>query len=67
MSVGQKRALLEFAGCMRHHGLPRWADPSFPPGGGVLGGGGPYNTSSPAVKRATKICNGAMRGSRGRG
>lgn len=67
VSVGQQRALLEFAACMRRHGLPQWADPSFPPGGGVMGGGGPYKTSSPTVARASKLCNGATRSSRGRG
>jgi len=61
VSPGQQHALLAFAECMRHHGLPQWADPTFPPGGGVMGGGGPYNQNDPALIHATKICNSAMR------
>ena len=65
VSAGQRRALLAFASCMRDHGLPQWADPAFPPGGGIMGGGGPYPSDSPVVEHATKICNGAMRGQNG--
>ena len=59
----QKRALLAFAKCMRQHGLTAYADPQFPPGGGIFGGGndGRYDQNSPAVKRAASICNQAMR------
>jgi hypothetical protein len=67
VSAEQKRTLLGFASCMRHHGLSQWADPSFPPGGGIMGGGGPYDRNSPALKHATEICNGAMRSSQGSG
>jgi hypothetical protein len=52
----QKRAMVDFANCMRHHGLPQWADPTFPPGGGVFGGGGPYNKNTPRLMQATNAC-----------
>ena len=53
----QRRAQLDFARCMRRHGLAQWADPTFPAGGGIMGGGGPYPKNSPAVSHAAKICN----------
>lgn len=57
----QRRALLDFAKCMRHHGIP-YSDPTFPPGGGIFGGGTPnQDANSPAVKHAATICNKAMR------
>jgi hypothetical protein len=52
----ERLALLAFARCMRHHGFPRWADPTFPAGGGVMGGGG-YGIDAPGVKQAATICN----------
>jgi hypothetical protein len=57
----QKRALLDFARCMRQHGIA-YADPQFPAGGGIFGGGGSgQDNNSPAVKHAAAICNTAMR------
>ena len=57
----QRRALLDFAECMRHHGIP-YSDPTFPAGGGIFGGGPPsQDANSPAVKHAATICNKAMR------
>lgn len=57
----QKRALLDFAKCMRKHGIP-YNDPTFPPGGGIFGGGSPtQDNNSPAVKHVATICNTAMR------
>ena len=53
----QALTLLAFARCMRRHGLPEWSDPTFPAGGGIMGGGGPYPHDSPAVKHAATICN----------
>jgi hypothetical protein len=57
VSEQQRLALLTFARCMRHHGFRLWADPTFPPGGGIFGGGGPYPKHSPAVIAAAKACN----------
>ena len=53
----QKQQLIAFAECMRHHGLTQWADPTFPPSGGIQQGGGPYNRDDPKVEAATKACN----------
>lgn len=54
-----KRKLIGFADCMRHHGLTQWPDPTFPPGGGIQQGGGPYNRGDPKVQVAAKACNGS--------
>jgi len=57
----QRRGLLDFAQCMRRRGIP-YSDPTFPPGGGIFGGGTPsQDANSPAVKHAATICNKAMR------
>lgn len=57
----QNRALLDFAKCMRQHGIP-YNDPTFPPGGGIFGGGtSSQDPNSPAVKQAATVCNKAMR------
>ena len=45
----QKQQLIAFAECMRRHGLKQWADPTFPPSGGIMQGGGPYNRDDPKV------------------
>jgi hypothetical protein len=53
----QKRIMLAFAECMRRHGIP-YADPSFPPGGGIFGGDGSgQDENSPEFKRAATACN----------
>lgn len=57
ISEHQKLTLIAFAECMRHHGLKQWADPKFPPSGGIEQGGGPYNRDDPKVQSAAKICN----------
>jgi hypothetical protein len=58
ISEQQKEQLIAFAECMRHHGLTQWADPTFPPGGGISQGGqSNYNRDDPKVLAATTICN----------
>ena len=52
-----KRKLIAFAECMRAHGLTNWADPTFPPSGGIMQGGGSYNRSDPKVESAARACN----------
>lgn len=54
----QKQKLIAFAQCMRRHGLTKWADPTFPPSGGIEQGDGPYNRDDPKVEAAAKACNG---------
>jgi hypothetical protein len=55
----QRQALLAFATCMRKHGVTDYADPQFPPGGGVFGGGAGSRAAqtAPNFKRAVSICN----------
>jgi hypothetical protein len=62
ITEAQKRRLLAFAACMRKHGLPDWSDPTFPPGGGIMGGGSPHDRGSAEVLRAAAGCNKSMRG-----
>ncbi len=57
ISEQQKETFIDFAECMRRHGLKRWADPTFPPGGGIMQGGGPYSRSDPKVELAAATCN----------
>ncbi len=57
ISEAQKQQLIAFAECMRRHGLKQWADPQFPPVGGIEQGGGPYNRSDPKVETAATACN----------
>ena len=58
ITQAQRHAMLAFAACMRSHGVPDYADPSFPPGGGIFGGGLPVGEkNSPAVTRAAAVCN----------
>jgi hypothetical protein len=59
VSEKQKEQLVSFARCMRAHGVPSWADPTFPAGGGVMAGGpsNPSERGSPAVQKAAKTCN----------
>ncbi|MEO9023684.1 MAG: hypothetical protein ABI339_01585 [Solirubrobacteraceae bacterium] len=53
----QKRTLLNLAKCMRQHRVP-YDDPTFPPGGGIFGGGGTgQDKNSPAFEKAGAICN----------
>jgi hypothetical protein len=61
VSEQKKRALLAFARCMRQHRIA-YADPQFPAGGGIFGGGSsPQDANSPEVKHAATSCNAAMR------
>jgi hypothetical protein len=53
----QRRAVLAFASCMRHHGFPQWADPTFPVTGGIMGGGGRYGKNTPGIGHAATTCN----------
>jgi hypothetical protein len=57
ISHAQKEKMLQFAKCMRHHGFPQWSDPTFPAGGGMMGGNSPYSKNTPGVTHAAKICN----------
>jgi hypothetical protein len=61
ISERQKQQLIAFAECMRRHGLKQWADPTFPPSGGIMQGGGPYNRDDPKVEAAAQACNSATR------
>jgi len=59
VSEKQKVQLVDFARCMRAHGVSGWADPTFPPGGGIEQGGlpNPTDRNAPQVMRAAKTCN----------
>jgi hypothetical protein len=57
VSQATKNQLIAFAECMRRHGLTQWADPTFPPGGGIQQGGGTYSRTDPKVEAAAKACN----------
>jgi hypothetical protein len=57
----QKQALLGFARCMRQHGISRYTDPRFPPGGGIFGGGvSPQAATTPPYKRAAALCDNTL-------
>ncbi len=53
---------VQFADCMRTHGVPNFPDPSA--GGGVvqIGPGSGINAQSPAFVAAQKACNGVLPG-----
>lgn len=54
----QKQQLIAFAQCMRRHGLSNWADPTFPPGGGIdQRGESAYKRDDPKVIAASTVCN----------
>lgn len=59
VSEKQKIQLVDFARCMRAHGVSDWADPRFPPGGGIEQGGLPNQSdfNSPQVIQAAQTCN----------
>jgi hypothetical protein len=57
ISEHQKEQSIAFAECMRHHGLTQWADPTFPPSGGIMSGGESYSRSDPKVVAAAVACN----------
>jgi hypothetical protein len=57
LSASQKARQLDFAACMRTHGLPDFPDPIFPSGGGIEIRGGPgFNPQSPAFQHAAQAC-----------
>jgi hypothetical protein len=56
----QEHAMLAFAACMRRHGFPDYADPGFPPGGGIFGGGLPDGDpagKTSAFQQAGAVCS----------
>jgi hypothetical protein len=60
MSESQRVAALNFAACMRAHGL-NFPDPTFSGGNEQLNLGPGLNPDSPAVQAASKACGGAPR------
>ena len=60
MSESQRVAALNFAACMRAHGL-NFPDPTFSGGGERLNLGPGLNPNSPAVQAASKACGGLPR------
>jgi hypothetical protein len=56
----QKQRALEFAECMRKHGVPSFPDPTFSANGGpkAASGLGGVNPSSPAFRKAVARCGG---------
>jgi hypothetical protein len=63
----QKQQVIEFAQCMRKHGVPNFPDPTFPTGSGAAGkvASGPpagVDPSSPAFKQAVSTCGGGRNG-----
>ncbi|HWD85354.1 MAG TPA: hypothetical protein VG321_06360 [Solirubrobacteraceae bacterium] len=59
ISEKMKEQLFGLARCMRAHGVPSWADPTFPANGGVMMGGpsNPSQRNSPALLKALRTCN----------
>jgi hypothetical protein len=57
VSAAQKAALLKFAQCMRTHGVPSFADPKFPTGGGIEIQAPPaVGADSPSFQHAQQVC-----------
>jgi len=54
----QKQQALEFAACMRKHGVPNFPDPTFSRGGGPKLQPAGINPNSPAFQLAAKTCGG---------
>ena len=54
---GQSASVVNFAVCMRSHGVPNFPDASSSPGGGVSVIPAGINTSAPAFKTAWSGCN----------
>ena len=55
-SAGRRRAPLAQAACMRTHGVPNFPDPTFLASGGNSINLDGLNPSSPAFRKAQKIC-----------
>ena len=60
MSESQRAAALNFAACMRAHGL-NFPDPTFSGGNQQINLGPGLNLDSPALEAASKTCGGAPR------
>jgi hypothetical protein len=60
LSESQRLAALQFAACMRAHGL-NFPDPTFSGGNQQIHLGPGLNLDSPAVKAAAKACGGVPR------
>jgi hypothetical protein len=57
VSAAQKAAALEFAHCVRTHGVPDFPDPEFPSGGGIgIPEPAGANPDSPAFRHAQQVC-----------
>ncbi|HUA06057.1 MAG TPA: hypothetical protein VMB27_19270 [Solirubrobacteraceae bacterium] len=54
----QKQQALEFAACMRKHGVPDFPDPTFARGGGPKLAPAGLDPSSPAFRHAVTACGG---------
>jgi hypothetical protein len=58
----QNDQALQFAQCMRRHGVPDFPDPQQGQGGGIILGGGGANLNTPAAQQALQACQGIMQG-----
>jgi len=57
LTAGQRQQFLDYAACMRSHGVPNFPDPNFGAGGvQVRIGGAGVDPSSPAFKTAQQTC-----------
>jgi hypothetical protein len=57
LNESQRIAALAQAGCIRHHGVPNFPDPTFPGTGGMLFPAIPgFNPASPAFRHAASVC-----------
>ncbi|MDQ1427150.1 MAG: hypothetical protein QOK39_626 [Acidimicrobiaceae bacterium] len=59
LSPAQEQAWLTWAKCIRSHGLPNFADPTFP-GGGAVAISGAGGLSSPQLQSAMDACKSQM-------
>jgi len=57
----EKQQALEFAACMRKHGVPDFPDPTFSAGGGPKHPPAGINPNSPAFEHAVTACGGGPR------
>lgn len=63
LTAQQKQQAIEFAQCMRKHGVPNFPDPTFPTGGSAAGKVSSHlpagvNFESPAFQQAATACGG---------
>ena len=59
LSPAQEQAWLTWAKCIRSHGVPDFADPTFP-GGGAVQISGASGSSSPTLQSAMNACKSQM-------